>query len=111
MKVHEKTQDKEGKPIKTTVEKRWNCLKCPPNKEFATRDLLQAHKKEIHAPESTVEDVKATCHKCNENFDYAITLNSHLLKCLKSYELKEFDCRKCDTSWYSGIFLLIYKKY
>ena len=70
-------------------------------KRFVTRSAMKQHRYEAHPSDERLNEIKAVCHKCNNEFQYAITLNSHLLKCVKEKPMKKWDCKDCDTSWFS----------
>ena len=58
-----------------------------------------------HPNDAQLAAIEAKCENCQMTFDYAVSLNSHLMRCLPTNDLKDFSCANCDTSWYSGIAL------
>ena len=77
-----------------------NCDDC--DRYFATKSALRQHRSVQHPTDEQLAAVEANCSNCQMNFDYAVSLNSHLMRCLPTNDLKDFSCGECETSWYSG---------
>ena len=78
------------------------CDKC--GKEFQTKQCLHQHLKRVHNEyEIAKEDTIKKCDKCDIEYEKPDEFNNHLKQCLD--ELKDFECKLCDSRWVSHLSL------